>query len=218
MRIGFVSKGAVGAFMKSHAEESADLFIFGFNGTGQVSYEKELQGKTNRFEEVALLSSKRKCVVVSGCVTDTHGHKRKSAVVAENGRLLGVSDVMHVVDGGGGTGGGATLRVYETRVGRMGVVVGDDLRFPEVVRALTVCGADFIVCPFERAGERETVLLRAYAYCYGTPILFCSDGYAAVADATGTLSFSSSASPVFREFAFTREYHLVETRQKFTMV
>ena len=217
MRIGVISKGAVGAFLQAHTEEESDLLLFGFNGTGQVSYEQELEGKTNRFEEVALLSAKNKCVVVSGCITDTHGHKRKSAVVAENGRLLGVSDLIHVVDGGEGVGGGASLRVYETRVGRMGVVVGEDLRFPEVLHALTVCGADFVVCPFERSKEIDTVVLRALAYCYGTPVLFCANGYASVADAFGNLPFASFDSPSFFDFTIAREYHLISTRRKCTM-
>lgn len=214
MRIGFVSRSDVGAFLKSYEGERADAFVFGFNGTGQVSYEKELDGETNRFEEAAMLSSKYKCVVVSGCVTDTRGHKRRSAVVAENGRLIGVTDLTRVIDGD--TGGGAFLRVYETKIGRIGVAVGDDLRFFEVFRALSDCGAEYIVCPVERIREIETVLARAYAYSCGTPIALCAEGYAVVAGTDGKLVFASPTSPAFAQMEVLKEYHLVEIRRRFT--
>ena len=97
MRVRFVSKGGMHAFKE--LEEGADVFLFGFNGMGEVSYEKELKGESDFFERVALLSKSTQSVVVCGCITDTRGHKRKSAVVAENGRLLGVSDMLHVLDG-----------------------------------------------------------------------------------------------------------------------
>ncbi|MBQ2701788.1 MAG: hypothetical protein IJF64_02255, partial [Clostridia bacterium] len=131
MRICFVGRGSVSQFRENYQGEKADVFLFGFNGLGEVSYEKELKGETSFFEETALLSKESKSAVVCGCVTDTRGHKRKSALVAENGRLSGVSDLLYATDGE--CSSGASLRVYDTKVGKMGVIVAEDLYFPDVV-------------------------------------------------------------------------------------
>ena len=215
MRICFVSKGSLNAFSKRRVELTevgADVIVFGFNGLGEVSYEKELKGETHYFEEAAALSKRTKAVTVCGCVTDTRGHKRRSVVVAENGKITGVSDMLNVVDGG--VSCGADLRVYETKAGKMGVIVAEDLLFPEVAKSLAVCGSDFIVCPYLKLDELQSVLLRATAYFYGVPIFFCCDGYAMVAEASGRISFASPQSPVCAEFKPVKEYHLVETRRR----
>ena len=213
MRICFVGRGRLGAFAKDYVYGEEDLIVFGFEGMGEVSYEKELKGESDFFEETARLSKKAKGVVVCGCVTDTRGHKRKSAVVAENGKLAGVSDMLNVIDGEVSCGG--AIRVYETKLGRMGVVVAEDINFPDVVKALSLCGSDFIVCPFGRVvNTLQQVLLRSYAYCYGIPIFFCGDGYCMIAEPSGMLAFSSPHSPITAEFENVREYHLIETRRR----
>ena len=195
MRIGFISQGAVGAFLKTYEEEKTDILLFCLRSLGEVSYEKELKGETAYFEDVARLSKKAKSTVVCGCITDTKGHKRESVIVAENGRIAGVSDRINAIDGEIGSSAG--LRIYPTNAGRMGIVVGEDLRFPEVLRALSTCGSDFIVCPFATAGDKTLMLIRAHAYCYGIPVLLCADGYCAVADTSGNIAFSSPQSPSF---------------------
>lgn len=215
MRVCLVSQGALCALKDVCAEEKADIMVFGFESMGEVSYERELKGETRFFEDAALLSKTCKNVVVCGCVTDTRGHKRKSAVVAENGRLSGVSDMLHVIDGE--LGSGAALRVYETKAGKMGVAVAEDLRFPSVIKALAVCGSDFIVCPCGQVGEMHSVLARAHAYCYGIPILVCGNGYSAIADATGKITFATPESPAFADLCVRKEYHLVETRRRFAL-
>lgn len=220
MRISFVGRGTPKTFereclddgLKGGAQECADVFLFGFNGGAQVNYERELKGETTFFEDAAMLSKKTKSVVICGCITDSRGHRRKSALVAENGRLLGVSDMINVIDGQ--VGSGAALRVYDTKAGRIGVAVAEDLLFPEVIRALALCGSDFIVCPFERVGSIHSVLLRASAYCNGLPVLFCGEGYCMLADVSGEITFATPQSPAYYDCKITKEYHLVETRHR----
>ncbi len=210
MQVEFISQGALHAY---RGEESAELLLFGFNGMGEVSYEKELKGESAYFEQAALLSKRTKGVVVCGCVTDMRGNKRKSALIAENGRLLGVSDRIHAIDGDFSCG--ATLSVYDTKMGKMGVVVAEDLFFYETVKALALCGSRFIVCPFgKRIGEVETVYLRAYAHSFGIPVCLCGEGYSALALPNGELAFSSPVSPVKTSFEKGAEYHLVQTRKR----
>lgn len=216
MRIGFISRGRLGEYADREkaacGERKTDVLLFGFEGLGEVSYEKELKGESNYFEEVAKLSKREQNVVVCGCVTDTRGHKRKSAIVAENGRLIGVSDMLNVIDEE--VGSGASLKIYDTKIGKMGLTVEGDLHFPDGVRSLALCGCDFIVCPFGRVDEMQSVLLRAYAYCYGIPIFFCGIGYCMLAEPSGRIAFASPHSPVYTAFENVREYHVIETRRR----
>lgn len=213
MRVRFVGRGSLEAFKAGCQFDGEELLLFGFEGMGEVSYEKELKGESGHFEDAALLSKAAKAVVVCGCVTDTRGHKRKSAVVAENGRLSGVSDTLHSIDGE--IGAGAALRIYETKIGKMGVVVGEDVYFVDLFHSLSLCGADFVVCPFGAVkSSMHTVLLRAYAYLYGLPILFCGVGHCCAVNANGGLEFASPNSPICIDFEKTKEYHLIETRRQ----
>ena len=169
MRICFVSRGTLHSFWDDYGGSDADILFFGFQSLGEVSYEKELKGETDFFEDVAILSKENHNVVVCGCVTDTRGLKRKSAVVAENGRILGVSDMLNAVDGEYSSGAG--LRVYETRAGRLGVAVAEDIYFPELLRTLAVCGSDIVLCPFGVVSDfTESLLLRSAGFSYGVPM------------------------------------------------
>lgn len=213
MKIRFVGRDRLRKFRKNYESEEEELLLFGFEGIGEVSYEKELKNESDEFEQIALLSKSSKGVVVCGCKTDTRGLKRKSAVVAENGKILGVSDALHVIDGAASAG--ASLRVYETKLGKIGVVVAEDLYFSEVIQALSLCGSDFIVCLFGSAVDGLTqAIVRSYAYLYGVPIFFCGVGYSMIADMGGSVAFSSVKSPVITDFVNIKEYHLVETRRR----
>ena len=213
MRVCFVSRGDLQAFKAREEKVGAELTLFGFEGMGEVSYEKELKRETAYFEEAAVLSKRDKNIVVCGCVTNICGHKRKSAVVAENGKILGVSDMQCVIDNEIGCGGG--MKLYDTKQGKMGVLVADDLNFPEKIRSMVDCGCEFIVCPFGRiTNELQTVLLRAYAYLFGTTIYLCGKGYCAIADAKGKLAFFSPFSPVVAACECEKEYHLIESRRR----
>ncbi len=214
MRICFVTKGGLDAVGE---EAGADIVCYPLSALGEVSYERELKGETSLFEAVAMRSKALRCTVVGGCYTDARGIRRKSAVVAERGRLLGVSDLVNRIDGSA-FGAGAGVKVYETAAGRLGVVVGEDLYFPKVVETLSLSGADAVLCLFEELSEGlELTLIRAHAFFYGLPVALCAFGYAAVADPEGRLSFASPA-PVGRvTLPKEREYRLIETRRRLTL-
>ena len=48
MRICFVSRGSLNSFWDTYGGSDADIVFFGFQGIGEVSYEKELRGETQR--------------------------------------------------------------------------------------------------------------------------------------------------------------------------
>ena len=55
-----------------------DLALFGFDFLGEVNYESELAGKTDKFEEAARLSRANGCTVICGCNTAPRWRKRGS--------------------------------------------------------------------------------------------------------------------------------------------
>ena len=214
MRICFVTKGGLDAVGE---EAGADIVCYPLSALGEVSYERELKGETSLFEAVAMRSKMLRCTVVGGCYTDARGIRRKSAVVAERGRLLGVSDLVNRIDGSA-FGAGAGVKVYETAAGRLGVVVGEDLYFPKVIETLSLSGADAVLCLFEELSEGlELTLIRAHAFFYGLPVALCAFGYAAVADSEGRLFFASPAPAGRVTLPKEREYRLIETRRRLTL-
>ena len=214
MRICFVTSGDLAEFSEKQAEFTSDITCFSFMALGEVSYEKELRGETSLFEDVALLSKEGQNVVVCGCYSDSRGIRRKSVVVADRGRILGVSDMVNHLDSSDYRPG-AGIKTFDTKAGKLGIVVAEDLYFPQVMETLSLCGADFIVCIFEELNESlEQVVMRAHAYLYGVPVCLCAYGYAQASDISGKLIFASPSSPCILEMEREQEYHIIETRRR----
>lgn len=212
MTIRFVGRGKLDS-LQNVCEIEEEITLCSFDCLGTVSYEQELKGESDFFEKATRLSKQTKGVVVCGCITDTRGIKRKSALVAENGHLMGVSDMTHALDGEVTCGAG--LRVYDTKIGRMGIAVAEDILFPQVIDSLAACGSDFIFCPYSRVTDSTPqILLRAYAYLYGVPIVFCGAGYCMIADVDGGVAFATPQNTAVFSLDVRKEYHLVEMRKR----
>ncbi len=212
MRICFVTAGRLADYA-NHAAE-ADVVCCGYQAIGQVSYERELKGETALFEDVAQLSKAGKNVVVCGCFTDARGIKRKSVVVAERGKILGVTDMVNRIDTAEYRPG-AGIKIFDTCAGKLGIIVAEDLYFPRIIETLSVCGAEIALCLFEQLNDSlEQTLMRSEAFLFGIPVCLCAYGYAQCADIAGKVRFASPKSPCSFEIEQEREYHLVETRQR----
>lgn len=73
--------------------------------------------------------------------------------------------------------GGLRARVVDTPIGRIGLVVGYDIQFPEVVRQLFADGVELVVCPsilLRPFAESIRQMLRARAAENCCFVLFCS--------------------------------------------
>ncbi len=76
-----------------------------------------------------------------------------SPVIDADGNLLGVTRMVHVMDGlgfhekGYYTPGDRNEFVFQTRVGNLGVAICYDRHFPEYMRHLALLGADIVVVP-----------------------------------------------------------------------
>ena len=191
-----------------------NLLIFGFNGLGLVSYKKELDGETEYFQDVAKLSKQLNCTVVCGCDTDTYGLFRHSAVIADKGKILGLTDMAHAIDDSEFVAGGA-FRVYDTSAGKIGVIVAEDLFFPESARVLTLCDADFIICVFKKIdGSMPMVMLRAGAFSNGIAMGLCAKNYCALADIRGNVTVASGSDLLCTEVKIEKDYHLISSRRR----
>jgi beta-ureidopropionase len=82
-----------------------------------------------------------------------------SPVIDADGRLLGVTRMVHIMEGPGFhergyyTPGNRESLVFQTAVGRIGVAICYDRHFPEYMRALSLLGAELVVIP--QAGSVE---------------------------------------------------------------
>jgi beta-ureidopropionase len=85
---------------------------------------------------------------------DERGRRFDSSPVFDaDGRLLGVTRMIHITDYEGFHErdyyhpGDKGVPVYETRAGKVGVAICYDRHYPEVMRALGVAGAELVVIP-----------------------------------------------------------------------
>ena len=192
----------------------SDVVVFGFNGLGLVSYKKELANETEYFGDVAKLSKQLGSVVISGCDTDIYGVFRHSAVIADNGKILGVSDMAHSVDESEFLAGG-NFRVYDTMAGKIGLIIAGDLFFPESARVLALCDADLIVCVFKKVeNQMPMVLLRADAFTNGVSTVLCAENYSAVSDVKGNIVLAGNTSIDKVDIKIEKDYHLITCRRR----
>lgn len=120
-------------------------------------------------EELLELSRELKLVIV-GSMPEPHGEKVfNTAFVADNGTLAGTYRKLHLFSLLGedrAFDSGDRWLLADTSVGRVGVIICYDLRFPELSRRLTLEGADVICIPAQWPRPRQEhwrTLLRARA-------------------------------------------------------
>lgn len=65
-----------------------DIALIGFGYLGDVDYDAELSGRSDKLGQFTRLTRRSGCAAVCGCRTDSRGLKRKSAAVAEGGDCL----------------------------------------------------------------------------------------------------------------------------------
>ncbi len=214
MKIHFVTEGSLNEYWERGPKVNCDVLVFGFSGLGEVEYGRELAGETSKLEDLAILSREAGCVVLSGCMTASYGMRRRSAAIAEGGRILGVSDMLYVC-AEEDLKGGAHLKVYQTAAGKLGVCVGEDLYYPSVAETLSLCDADVIFSIF---GEVEdsvpTLMLRACAFYAGVDLCMCASGIAQIAAPDGEIRLRAAKRECDYAWEVTREYRLTSVRSR----
>lgn len=216
MKLVFATDNSLDRVLEKDSEKifSADVLVFGFNGLGLVSYKKELAGETDYFHDVSRLSAELKGVVICGCDTDSYGYFHHSAVIADSGKILGVSDEVHQSADSEFSPGGS-FRVYDTSAGKIGIIVGDDLYFPEVPRVLSLCDADIIICIQKKVESFiPQIMLRAGAFSNGVTMALVAKNYACVSDIKGNVSVMGKSDIVIKDVKKEKDYRLVSLRRR----
>ena len=175
---------------------ACDIALYGFEKLGAVDYESELSGKSEKFEDAARLSRTEGCGVVCGCITTSRGAVRKSAAAACGGKLLGISDMCRVF-GDEDYRSGASLGLYVLGGCRTGILIENDIFFPECMRSLAACGCSAVLFVSESLRPVYPVLMRAYACLYGVPIVGCAGKTALFAETSGGFATSNLPLTVF---------------------
>lgn len=188
-----------------------DIAVFGFGVLGDVDYERELRGETEKFERASRLSKNAGCGLVCACKTISRGLVRKSASVADRGKLLGISDMTRVLDGEEYKSG-AHLGLYKINGFKLGVCIGNDLLFPDTFKCLSECGCGAVAVLLDELHDgNPPLLIRAYSYLYGVPVVMCAGKTAYFADVSGAIASSNQNCTLF-DVSPQNRYRAVTTR------
>lgn len=110
-------------------------------------------------EQMSAWARENGIILIGGSIPEKDGDKLYNTcfVFDENGNVIAKHRKMHLfdVDIEGGIrfkesnhfAAGNEITVFDTKYGKMGVLVCFDMRFPELVRAMARRGAEVVVCP-----------------------------------------------------------------------
>lgn len=160
---------------KVNSIEANSLVLIPYGIIDPVNFNDELVGKTNVIKDVCTFS-RDKSVTVAFCVNATvNGNKFLSTVIIDNGRLLGTCDETHTLDDSVMKGG--AIRVFDTSVARLGVLIDDDIYYFEASRIATLLDAELILM-FGKGGKDYGVAPRANTELNGrSGILITQDDF-----------------------------------------
>jgi omega-amidase len=154
------------------ADEGVELVVLPEMWSSGFAYKElnELATRTGELvEELGTLSAKYGMVVV-GSLPEPHEDKvYNTAFVLDHGKMRGKYRKIHLfslMQEDRSFDSGSSSLLVETSVGKLGVFICYDLRFPELARKLAVEGADILVIPGEWPKPRQDhwrTLLRARA-------------------------------------------------------
>lgn len=158
--------------LKRAADRGARLAVLPEMWSSGFAYKNlsELALRTAGIVDELLGLSRELGLVIVGSMPEPHGAKVFNTIhVIDNGRLAGTYRKMHLFsllgeDKAFDSGDG--WLVADTSIGRVGVIVCYDLRFPELSRRLALEGADVICVPAQWPKPRQEhwrTLLRARA-------------------------------------------------------
>lgn len=111
------------------------------------------------FEAMSRWAKESNVILIGGSIPEKCGDKLYNTcfVFDENGQMIARHRKIHLfdVDIEGGIrfkesnnfAAGEDITVFDTKLGRMGVLICFDMRFPELVRAMAKRGAELVFCP-----------------------------------------------------------------------
>lgn len=216
MNITFVTKGKISDFILNDLTKmrNPDVLVFSNKIVDRLDLVQEMDGKTNVFYELCKLSETLNCVLIIGCDTEILGILHKSAIVIDCGTLMGVSDMAHILDDSKYNSGGC-FRVYDTSKGKIGIIVGEDILFPEVPRILALCDSEVIISLFGKIYNTiPQVMMRAASYSNGVNICMAAEGYVQISDIRGEIVCALDAKILEYSLEIIKDFHLIQARRR----
>ncbi len=204
MVISFVTDGK----LTDIAEETDAVFIAP-DFLGEVSYERE---RANMSKLCLAAKYSAACSVVFGAVTVLGAVRRRSAVVAQKGKLVTIADEVYA-DGKDGFAGGTLPQTLDTPHGKIGIAVAGDMLAPGLLQYFADAGCDVVCAMLWHTDEMTEVLARAIAYMYGYHIAVCAPGVCFCAEPTGTTLTGRTVKPVF-SYGYREQKRRVRTGGK----
>jgi len=146
---------------------TAQLFATLPSGTSDVESMRWLAEQTPRYHELFRDMAKRSGLLIaagSHPVQSPTGIRNVAHLFTAAGNIY-TQEKLHITPSERGTYGivpGDGLRIFDTALGRIAIVVCYDIEFPELTRLLTLAGAEIVLVPFS-TDERKAYLRVRYS-------------------------------------------------------
>ncbi len=175
LKLGFIRRadrgrrptaGFVARRMGRVAEATAEAMGGGLRGSLSRLLEKDSAALQEAYEEIfAELAREYVVNIVAGSTyirdEETYTIRNRVCVFSSNGELLGYQDKLHLTQAEQALATpGTALPIFETSMGRLGILVGRDAMIPELARLLATQGADLIVGCAAVPGAAQARMLR----------------------------------------------------------
>lgn len=141
--------------------DSNSLIVMSHGLFDRIDLVGELEGQTNTLKDLTLVSYEIESVIVAGIEATILDDTFLSAIVIDKGNILGISDMTHTLSGDYTAGN--SLRIYDTSMGSIGLVIGDDIFFPEITRSIALAGADYIVYLANKDSTRKAMISSSHS-------------------------------------------------------
>ncbi len=192
----------------------ADIIVFGFNSIGKITYKNELSWQEDNLIKLSKLAKNLKKTVILGAYTDNYGVIRKSVLVNDNGKILGIAD-MHVKRQDTAISIGYGYTIYQSQNGKIGVLIDDDLFSVEAVKSMSTCDVDLIVVISDKIDKSQyNYLVRSYSLLFGVPILFLTPNAITVTDCKGEILLNCTETEADIIIPTKKVYTYITTKQR----
>ncbi len=146
------------------------LVLFGKSAFPAISLDDELRGETNLIKSLCMLSARFDLTILLPSPLHLKNKIFFGTIVVDKGRLLGISDSTHPLSDEYTPSN--SLKVFDTSIGRLGVVSGDDIKFFEVSRLMCLWECDLLIFAIDKKVDRKSkILAEAQGYTNETTTL-----------------------------------------------
>lgn len=215
MKIAIINSTTVKDFALSQLQQvgDIDIIIFAFGVTGDVDLAQELSGESKTYAELVLLSITKNCIVIAGMDTNFFGIKHKSTIIIEDGHILDINDMVHNFDHKYEKGKG--FKIYDTKKGKLGLIIHNDILFPETSRLLAVCDCDILITLIDRDLPKDSMVMARSASISNGVFNVCSEPDSSyLCDQNGMVKYYSKKNFFEISFDIKKDKSMLKARQK----